>query len=65
MTIKEYRDMTAEELQNELLSLKREQLSLRIQRGVGQQVDKPHLFKKVRRNIARIKTILAEKKVEQ
>lgn len=54
--------MSVQELQGELVNLKREQLSLRIQRGVGQNVDKPHLFKKVRRNIARINTVIAEKK---
>lgn len=54
------RKKSAEELNTELLALLKEQFNLRIQRGLG-QTPKPHLFKKVRLNIARIKTILHEK----
>ncbi|OGT56830.1 MAG: 50S ribosomal protein L29 [Gammaproteobacteria bacterium RIFCSPHIGHO2_12_FULL_43_28] len=49
-----------EELKQELLSLMREQFNLRMQRGAG-QAPKGHLFSQVRKNIARIKTILNEK----
>jgi large subunit ribosomal protein L29 len=62
MSSKVYREMNAAELQAELLGLKQEQLSLRMQRSVNQRAEKSHLFCKVRRNIARIKTILADKK---
>lgn len=44
-------------LKEELLSLLREQFNLRMQKGSGAAV-KPHLFKKVRREIARVKTRL-------
>ncbi len=58
--INEYRGMTAAELDAEVLALTRETFNLRMQKATG-QLSKPHLFKLARRNIARIKTILAEK----
>ena len=51
---------SVEELTTELGSLFREQFNLRMQRGSGQDV-KPHNFKRVRRQIARIKTIINQK----
>lgn len=60
MNTSELRDKSVEELKGELLSLLKEQFNLRIQRGVG-QAPQTHLFKKVRKEIARIKTILCEK----
>lgn len=54
------RKKSIEELSNELIELLKEQFNLRIQRGAGQP-PKPHLFKKGRHAIARIKTILREK----
>ena len=56
----ELRNKTVEELMKELISLLKEQFNLRIQKGAGQP-PKAHLFKKVRLDIARIKTILKEK----
>jgi large subunit ribosomal protein L29 len=56
----ELKDKTAGELQSELLALLKEQFNLRIQKGVS-QIAQTHLFKKVRKEIARIKTILREK----
>jgi large subunit ribosomal protein L29 len=47
---------SAPELQTELLSLRKEQFALRLQRSTGQAV-KPDQFSKVRRNIARVKTL--------
>jgi len=52
----ELRKKSASELQNELLSLRREQFALRLQRSTGQAI-KPDQFTKVRRNIARVKTV--------
>lgn len=60
MKATELREKNTEELTSELLSLLKEQFNLRIQRGAG-QTPKSHLFSKVRKNIARIKTILREK----
>lgn len=54
------REKTEQALLEELKVLLREQFNLRIQRGFGQSV-KPHLFGNVRRNIARVKTLLKEK----
>ena len=51
---------TVEELNTELSKLFREQFNLRMQRGSGQDI-KPHNFKRVRRQIARIKTIIHQK----
>lgn len=51
---------SVEELNTELSGLFREQFNLRMQRGSGQDV-KPHNFKRVRRQIARIKTIIHQK----
>jgi large subunit ribosomal protein L29 len=53
------RTKSAAELDTELSGLYREQFNLRMQRGSGQDV-KPHDFKRVRRQIARIKTIMKE-----
>ena len=50
------RDKSAIELQEELLSLRREQFALRLQRATG-QMPKPDQFGKVRRNIARVLTV--------
>jgi large subunit ribosomal protein L29 len=60
MKIKELRDKTVAELQQELLGLLREQFNLRMQRG-SEQLARTHLLRDVRRNIARIKTLLTEK----
>jgi large subunit ribosomal protein L29 len=60
MNTSELRNKTVEELNSELLALLKEQFNLRVQRGVGQN-PQAHLFKKVRRQVARIKTILREK----
>lgn len=61
MKAAELRNKSVDELQKELLALLKEQFNLRIQKGVGQP-PKANLFKKVRLGIARIKTILNEKK---
>jgi len=59
MKASDLRAKSAEELNKELLSLAREQFNLRMQKGTG-QLSRPHQMKTVRRNIARIKTILNE-----
>jgi large subunit ribosomal protein L29 len=57
----EYREMSVEDLDKELINLRREQFNLRMQMGSG-NTPKTHLFTVVRRNIARLKTVLTEKK---
>jgi len=60
MKASELRNKSIEDLTKELLSLLREQFNLRIQKSTGQGV-KTNLFKQVKLNIARVKTILREK----
>ncbi len=60
MKATDLRKKSIEELTGEMLALLKEQFNLRIQKGAG-QAPKSHLFKKVRRGIARIKTIIKEK----
>ena len=55
----ELRTKSTEELTDELLKLRKEQFALRMQMAMGQQ-PKPDQFGKVRRNIARVKTVLGE-----
>ena len=59
MRAKELRSRSAEELADELLKLRKEQFALRMQRATG-QAPKPDQFGKVRRSIARLKTVLRE-----
>ena len=51
------RAKTADELKQELVDLRREEFDLRMKRGTGQLSDTSR-FKKIRRDVARIKTIL-------
>lgn len=60
MKTKELRNKTIEELNAEYAAALKEMFNLRMQRGIG-QAPQPHLFKKLRRYIACIKTILSEK----
>ena len=60
MKVKELRDKTDAELADELLKLRREQFNLRMQAGTGQGA-KPDQHGKVRRSIARLKTIQRER----
>jgi large subunit ribosomal protein L29 len=55
----ELRKKSAEELDALMLDLHREQFNLRMQKGSG-QLTKPSRMKEVRRDIARIKTVLTE-----
>jgi large subunit ribosomal protein L29 len=61
MNASELRNKNQAELKDELLGLLREQFNLRMQRASG-QLSKGHLLRNVRRNIARVKTVLNEKK---
>ncbi|MBA2654468.1 MAG: 50S ribosomal protein L29 [Gammaproteobacteria bacterium] len=60
MNSNELREKSVADLNNELTALLREQFNLRMQGGLG-KAPRPHLFKKVRRTIAQVKTILREK----
>ena len=60
MKAKELREKSVEELNTELLNLLREQFNLRMQVASG-QLHQSHLLKQVRRDVARVKTLLNEK----
>jgi len=55
------RTLSEAELTDELVKLRKEQFALRMQRATGQQ-PKPAQFGAARRNIARLKTVLREKR---
>lgn len=54
---------TAVELNNELRRLLQEQFKLRMQKGMGQMTNVNEL-RRVRRDIARVKTVMTQKSVE-
>jgi len=60
MKAADVRSKTADQLDDELLALKKEQFNLRFQKATG-QLEKTARVKQVRRDIAHIKTIAAEK----
>ncbi len=64
MDASELRQKNGQELSDELLELRREQFNLRMQQATGQLV-RPHEYRRVRRDIARIKTVLSEQKKSQ
>lgn len=59
MKAQELRDKTPAELDTQLGELLREQFNLRMQKGSG-QLSRPSRIKQVRRDIARIKTVMNE-----
>ena len=60
MKAQEIREKEATDLQDELLRLRKEQFALRMQFASG-QMGQVHLMKEVRRDIARVKTVMKEK----
>ena len=60
MNATDLREKSVDELNEELLNLKREHFNLRMQLGSG-QLGQTHRLKEVRRDVARVKTILTEK----
>ena len=60
MNTTELREKSVEELNTELTNLLREQFNLRMQHSTG-QLEQTAQIKTVRRNIARVKTILTQK----
>ena len=58
--IADLRGKTPDQLADELLNLKKEQFNLRFQAATG-QVEKTHRVDEVRKDIARIKTVLRSK----
>jgi large subunit ribosomal protein L29 len=60
MKIDEVRRLTADQLAEQLLQLKKEQFNLRFQAATS-QLEKTHRVGEVRRDIARLKTVLRAK----
>ena len=60
MKAKEIREMSSEELSKKLAELKNELFNLRFQLAIN-QLDNPHRITAVKRDIARVMTVLNEK----
>jgi large subunit ribosomal protein L29 len=63
MDASELKTKSKDELLEELLGLRREQFNLRMQQATGQMA-RPDQYRKVRKNIARVKTVLRSKDIE-
>ena len=61
MNTKELREKNVDELEALKLEILREHFNLRMQKGSG-QLSQKHLLRNARRNVARIETIITEKK---
>ena len=62
MALKPMREMTEVELNNELAKMKKELFNLRFQHVTG-QLENPVKMREVKREIARVKTIIREKEL--
>ena len=63
MKIDDIRGMTPDQLTDKLVNLKKEQFNLRFQKATG-QIEKTHRVDEVRKDIARIKTVLRAKQAQ-
>jgi large subunit ribosomal protein L29 len=63
MKAADVRSMTLDQLDDEVVKLKKEQFNLRFQRATG-QLEKTHRVDEVRKDIARIKTVLRTKQAQ-
>jgi large subunit ribosomal protein L29 len=64
MKAEELRTKTLDELSDRLASLKKEQFNLRFQMATG-QLEKTARVREVRRDIARVKTVAAQKRAAE
>ena len=64
MNVKEVRDLSNEELEKEVVSLKEELYELRFAQATG-TLENPARIREVRKTIARIKTVITERKNAQ
>ena len=62
MSVSQFREKSSAELLEQLVALRREQFNLRVQQATGQQA-KADQVARVRRDIARLKTILREREL--
>ncbi len=63
LKIKDIRELSTEELENRKRELQHEQFNLRIQQKTG-QLENPSLIKETRRDVARISTVLSERRIK-
>jgi large subunit ribosomal protein L29 len=63
MNVSEFRDMDDDALARRLLELRKEQFNLRMQRASG-QMGQTHLLAEARRDIARVKTVMRERRAD-
>ena len=63
MKMKEITEMTTSELNQKAESLKEELFNLRFRLATG-QLDNPMVIKEVKRNIARVKTVIREREIK-
>jgi len=63
MKVTDLKEMTMEELDQQLAEIKKEQFNLKLQQVSG-QLENPARIKDLRRSVARIRTIQNEKKIE-
>lgn len=64
MKASELKTKSRDELFAELVSLRREQFNLRMQQATGQMA-RPDQYRKVRKSIARVKTVLRAQEIKQ
>lgn len=60
MKATELREKSAEDLNQELMRLLKEQFNMRMRKATG-QLNQSHLLRQTRRDIARVKTVITEK----
>ena len=63
MTSKEIRELTPAEITTKLREIRAELLQLRLKKNTG-QVEKPHMLRVLRKDVARLETILTQKKTK-
>ena len=61
MKVKEIRELTTEQINTKIDEFKEEIFNLRMQQATG-NLEKPSRLKELRKDVARMKTILAERK---
>ena len=64
MKIKDLRELSNKELEGKIIEAKKELFSLRMKQSTG-TLEKPSKIKELRKDVARMKTILREREIEE
>lgn len=64
MKIKELRELSNKDLEGKIMEAKKELFSLRMKQSTG-TLEKPHKINELRKDVARMKTILRERELEE